>query len=318
MKKQQKRNWSQYNQRLKRQASLEVYISDDLLQQGGRYCGPRKPGGVMLYSDGLVEACLLMREYFGLALRQTQGFMESVLQQMSATFPTPDYTTLCRRSKTLAVDLQPKLCRLRQGYVIAVDSTGLSLLSGDSWNRHKHHHKRGKHSWHKLHIVMDTASGEILACRDTPATFNDCQMLPSLLEDLPIMPIEAVCADMAYDTIDCRHAIARTKARQLIPPKATAVHSAALVSPKPEAICRILAERDDAIQYIQYHAVNGNDALARKQWKQLTGYHQRSLVETTMSRLKAHIGSGLTSQLPATKTTQCRIKCKLLNILNHA
>lgn len=313
MKTTQKRNWSQYNQRLKRQARLDLYVSNDIFVP---YHGPRRPGGVLRYADALIEACLLVREYFSLALRQTQGFMESLAARLAPDLSVPDYTTLCRRSKRLQVELKPKITRLRQGAILAIDSTGLSLLSADSWNRHKHRKQRGNSSWHKLHLIIDTETGDILACEDTPATTNDCLMLPPLLNALEGPPPKAVCGDMAYDTFDCRKAIAQCGARQLIPPKRNAVAC------HPEHAHwkqrDVLQERDEAIGYFAANAVNGCDQLARKRWKQLVGYHRRSLAETTMSRLKTHTGTTLKTKLPQTKTTQCNIKCKLLNILNQA
>lgn len=314
MKTDKKRNWSQYNQQLKRQARLELYVSGDIFTA---YEGPRRPGGVIRYQDALIEGCLLVREYFSLALRQTQGFMESLAARFGQpATAVPDYTTLCRRSKGLPVALKPKCAHLRRGAVIAIDSTGLSLLSADSWNRHKHRSKRGNGSWHKLHLVVDTESGDILVCDDTPATVNDCLMLPPLLNALDGPPPEAVCADMAYDTFDCRRAIRQCGARQLIPPKQTAVacHPNHTYWKQRE----ILQERDDAIGYFAANRINGSDQLARKCWKQLVGYHRRSLAETTMARLKTHTGTHLKAKTPQTKTTQCQIKCKLLNILNQA
>jgi hypothetical protein len=310
-----KRNWSQYNQRLKRQARLELYISGDLFT---RYEGPRQRGGIQLYKDALIEACLLVRAYFSLALRQTQGFMESLAAKIDKTFVVPDYTTLSRRSRTCKVDIAPRVKKLHQGCVIAIDSTGLSLMTSDSWNRHKHRLRTGNHAWHKLHLVIDTATGDILACEDTPATTNDCEVLPKLLRALPQDDLVAVCADMAYDTVDCRQAIFAAKAQQRIPPKRTAVPTLELKQPRPPAVLAALAARDDAIYYIRANSVNGDSSLARKRWKQLTGYHRRSLVETTMSRLKVHAGSTLKAKRDATKATECRIKCRLLNLLNSA
>lgn len=315
MNKQHKRNWSQYNQKLVRQASIELYVSAELFNG---YTGHRRPGGVVRYSNALIEACLLLREHFSLALRQTQGLMQSLVRQASLHASVPNYTTLCRRAARLEVDLAPKLGKLRSGHIIAVDSTGLRMFAPGSWHRHKHGRKGGNHSWHKLHVAIDTASGEILACDDTPATTNDCEVLPTLTGALPSCDIKAVAADMAYDTIDCRRAIWQMGARQLIPPKAYSVCTTDRVHPLPPDVCQALAERDHAIRYFQHNTINGSDALARKQWKQHVGYHVRSLVETTMSRLKAHIDDTLKARLPHNKHTECRIKCKLLNILNQA
>lgn len=311
-----KRNWSHYNHQLKRQASLDLYISSEIFHA---YAGPRRPGGIQLYQSALIEACLLVRCYFSLALRQTQGFLESWVRRLGINGTVPDYTTLCRRAKTLTLSLNPKLAACGKGYVIAIDSTGLSCLSSDSWNRYKHRKQRGNYSWHKLHIVVDTESGEILACDDSSATVNDCEMLPHLLGALPAdMPIEAVCGDMAYDTIDCRKAIMDLKARQLIPPKANAVHSTKRANPLSKLKRAIVEERDNAIGYMQANTINGSDEIARKQWKKLVGYHRRSLAETAMSRIKTHTGNTLKSRIPATRATECRIKCKALNLINNA
>ena len=309
------RNWAQYNQQLKRQARLDLYIRQEIFAP---YDGLRRAGGVRLYQDALIEACLLVREYFSLALRQTQGFMESVAAKMGGSFAVPDYTTLSRRSRTCKVNLAPHIKKLRPGCVIAIDSTGLSLLTSDSWNRYKHRSKTGNYAWHKLHLAMDTETGDILACEDTPATTNDCEVLPVLLQNLPCGELTAVCADMAYDTVDCRKAIFAMNAQQRIPPKSTAVPTAALKYPKTGAILQVLSSRDDAIYYCRANSINGDDRLARKRWKELVGYHRRSLVETTMSRLKAHAGSALKAKRDDTKATECRIKCKLLNLLNCA
>lgn len=315
MKKATKRNWPRYNQKLKRQARLELYVSSEIFAP---YDGKRRPGGVVLYQDNLIEACLLVREYFSLALRQTQGFMESLAITIGENLAVPDYTTLSRRSRTCKVSLSSNITQLRQGCIIAVDSTGLSLMTSDSWNRYKHRKNKGNYAWHKLHIAMDTQSGDILACEDTPATINDCQVLPSLIKTVPHDNIGSVCADMAYDTVDCRKAIAAKKARQLIPPKSTAIPTAERKNPYPPTTAHLLKERDEAINYIRANTQNGDDSLARKRWKELVGYHKRSLAESTMSRIKAHAGSVLKSKRDDTKSTECRIKCKLMNLLNHA
>ena len=42
---------------------------------------------------------------FGLALRQTTGFVASLLKLAGLDWAVPDFSTLCRRQKTLAVQL---------------------------------------------------------------------------------------------------------------------------------------------------------------------------------------------------------------------
>ena len=46
-----------------------------------------------------------MKVLFGLLLRQTTGFVASLLRLAGLDGPVPNYSTLCRRQKTLAVQL---------------------------------------------------------------------------------------------------------------------------------------------------------------------------------------------------------------------
>jgi hypothetical protein len=56
-----------------------------------------KPGRPQVYSDAAVQYCLTMKVLFGLALRQTQGFMQSLLKLSGLDWTAPDYSTLNRR-----------------------------------------------------------------------------------------------------------------------------------------------------------------------------------------------------------------------------
>lgn len=46
-----------------------------------------------------------MKVLFGMPLRQTTGFVQSLLQMVGLDWDVPDYSTLCRRQKSLNVKL---------------------------------------------------------------------------------------------------------------------------------------------------------------------------------------------------------------------
>jgi hypothetical protein len=46
-----------------------------------------------------------MKVLFGMALRQTTGFVESLLRLTGLDWPVPDFSTICRRQRTLAVNI---------------------------------------------------------------------------------------------------------------------------------------------------------------------------------------------------------------------
>jgi hypothetical protein len=66
-----------------------------------------KPSGVRgrqkAYSDAAIQTCLTIKVLLGLPLWQTAGFIESLLELIGLDWSAPDFSTLCRRQKTLPV-----------------------------------------------------------------------------------------------------------------------------------------------------------------------------------------------------------------------
>ena len=85
-----------------------------------------RPGGQKRFSDVAIETALVLRLVFGLPLRQTEGFVRSVLALMGADLDAPDHTTLSRLSQQLAVMLR-RIPTTGPIHLI-VDSSGLSIV----------------------------------------------------------------------------------------------------------------------------------------------------------------------------------------------
>src|ERR1700684_3014401 len=101
----------------------------------------------------------MLRTVFGLALRQTEGLIGSVIGLLGLDLAVPNYSTLSRRAKTLEV---PPLRRTSSGPLhLLVDSTGLKLGGAGEWLVEKQGTSRGR-SWRKLHIGVDAHRGEVL------------------------------------------------------------------------------------------------------------------------------------------------------------
>ncbi|VDC27790.1 hypothetical protein PARPLA_02461 [Rhodobacteraceae bacterium THAF1] len=64
-----------------------------------------KRGRQPIYSDAAIKPCLTMKVLFGMALRQTTGFVESLLRLSGLGWSVPDFSTLSRRQKSLAVNI---------------------------------------------------------------------------------------------------------------------------------------------------------------------------------------------------------------------
>jgi len=96
------RNWSAYNDALKRRGSLAIWF-DPTMTWEAALTGKR--GRQQDYSDAAIQTCLTMKVLFGMALRQTTGFVESLLRLVGLDWAVPNFSTLSRRQKTLKVNI---------------------------------------------------------------------------------------------------------------------------------------------------------------------------------------------------------------------
>ena len=88
------RNWAEYTLSLKQRESLSIWF-DAEMAWGAVPSGRR--GRQQAYSDAAIQACLTLKVLFGLPLRQTAGFVESLLKLVGLDWSVPDFSTLCRR-----------------------------------------------------------------------------------------------------------------------------------------------------------------------------------------------------------------------------
>ena len=290
------RNWADYNASLVQRGSLTLWVSPEVVRSWKpRPDGPRHRGGQVQFSDMAIEGLLTMRAVFHLTLRATEGFAQSLFEMMKVNVAVPDYTTLCKRAQHLNV-LLPTTAH---GPIHAVlDSTGLKVFGEGEWKVRKHGYSK-RRTWRKLHLSVDSATHEIQAMLLTEASLDAAEATPELL-DQTSAPVEQLSADGAYDKrkvyLTCeKHGIQKIT----IPPRRDAhiwqhANCAAPSLPRDENLRRIRA-------------------VGRRQWKDESDYHQRSLAETAMFRFKTIFGDHLSSRVLLTQKTEARIKCAALN-----
>src|SRR5215217_7918064 len=125
--------------------------------------------------------------------------------------------------------------------------------------------------WRKLHLAMDTDTGEILASELTTSEEGDASQVSPLLEQIT-SPIASVIADGAYDGEPIYRAVAE---RQPDPPVAVIIPPRANAVPSPTANTTP-SQRDQHIRTIQDRGRLG--------WQKAVGYGRRSLGETAVFR----------------------------------
>ena len=143
------RNWREYEQGLRARGDVTVWFSEDA---GSKWISrpTGAPGGPRLYSDLAIETSLTLRTVFGLPLRQTEGFVGSLLCMLGLDhLPVPDHSTLSRRAQSL--DVARRATPSRGPIHLIVDSTGLQIVGDGPWAAAKHG-TQGTREWRKLHI----------------------------------------------------------------------------------------------------------------------------------------------------------------------
>ena len=276
-------NWPSYNTALKQRGSLSIWFDPEM----SWHAPPTgKRGRQPEFSDAAIQVCLTMKVLFGMPLRQTTGFVESLLRLARLDWRAPDFSTLCRRQKTLNVAIPYRggsgpLHLLIDGEAFSAIGprtmpSGIKAEGEGEWNARKHGGPK-KRLWRKLHLGMDEETLEIRAVGVTTSNVGDAPMLPDLLEQIPPdQEIATVTADGAYDTRRCHNVIAARGAAAIIPPRKNAQLW------KPTTAGAIA--RNETVRACKY--------LGRALWRKLTGYHRRSRAETKMNCVKL-LGQGL-------------------------
>lgn len=284
-------NWSAYNDSLKRRGSLSIWFDPEMV-----WVPPPsgKRGRQQSFSDAAIQACLTLKVLFGMPLRQTTGFVQSLLQLVGLDWSVPDFSTLCRRQKTLNVSLP---YRGGTGPLnLLIDSTGIKAEGEGEWNARKHGDPK-RRIWRKIHIGIDEETLEVRAVEVTTSNVGDAPMLPELLNQIPAgQTIGSVTADGAYDTRKCHDAIAARNAHAVIPPRKNAK------SWKPTSAGAIARNE----------AVNASRYLGRAIWRRWSGYHRRSRVETKMHCVKL-LGQSLMARDFDRQVAEIQIRVAVLN-----
>ena len=288
------RNWAMYNESLKKRGSITLWIDEDVLRAWKAVPEAVRPrGGQKRYSDGAIECLLMVKGVYHLAYRQTEGFAGSLSKLLGVALPIPDYSTLNRRAKTLKVDLPTP----EKGPIHAVlDSTGLKVYGEGEWKVRQHGYSK-RRTWRKLHLGVDEATGEIEAELLTGAGVDDAEAAAGLLKQTQA-EIEQLSGDGAYDKEKVyKAAAAKGVSKITIPPRRDAVlweeHGS---DPHP---------RNENLRHIWERG--------RKEWKEESGYHRRSLAETAMFRFKTIFGDHLNAREAKRQKTEARVKCAALN-----
>lgn len=290
------RNWADYNAGLIRRGDISLWFNPDLVERWKLGESTGKSGRPFVHSDQAIETMLVLRCLYRLPLRATEGLMRSLLSLLEVDVGVPSYSTFCRRQSRLPI--QQELFHSPEPIHLLIDSTGVKVFGEGEWKVRQHGPGK-RRLWRKLHLAVDANTRQILATSLTESAVADAEVFPKLLLAID-GELEKVSADGAYDTWECRlraH-LHSPDVSVVIPPRENAVESAHSDAP-------YVAERNAAVQTAEQ---NGS-----AKWKQDSGYHTRSVVETFMFRFKKSFGPELLAREIKKQAAEALTKTNILN-----
>lgn len=298
------RNWREYNQALVDRGKITFWITEEALNawyEQEKNLKKKKRGKPKIYSNVAIETALILQQVFRLPLRQTEGFLGSILLRIDGAIKAPDFSTLSLRGKDLSINIHARPFNSEPLHIV-IDSTGAKVHGEGEWKVRQHGWSKHR-KWKKLHIGVDELTQDILISEVTNNDKTDGEMAESLFAQLPpSTKIDQVSADGAYDKRACYTVFnERNVGRVAIPPQRNAKiwrHG----NTKGERLAR-----DENLRRIRI--------VGRKQWKHEAAYHRRSLAETAMFRLKTIFTDKVQARTEKNQRVQLLLRCKALNLI---
>lgn len=283
-----KSTWSEYNKSLINRGSINFWFSEESCKKW-KAKKTKKIGRPFIFSDEWIEALLILRFVFHLPLRQLQGFALSLLQMLRLSAQIPHYTCICKRGKK-----DPKRMIKKNITDIVFDTSGIRIYESGEWKKEKY---GGHRKWRKLHVAIDLKTKEIIYSKLTAASSHDLSQIDEVMGCLNRKKGK-VLIDGIADQHELYTKCLRYNKQLLTPPR------------KGSSIQNGIDQRKDAIKIIR---ALGEDLEAKSIWGKLTGYNQRSQIETLFSRWKRVLGESLRSKLEETCSNEIYVKSLIMN-----
>ena len=163
------RNWREYETGLRARGSLTVWLGltdGKLANWNSPRPTRRKPGRQRKYSNHAIETTVTLGLVFGLASRQTEGFLRSLLTLLNLDNDVPDHSTISRRKARLGKGASYERRTVKPVH-LRIDSSGLSVHVGQWRTPPK------ARDYRKLHLAVDEHTSDVVACELTSKRARD-------------------------------------------------------------------------------------------------------------------------------------------------
>jgi len=259
-----------------------------------------KRGRRFIYPNSLFYLTAFLHTLLG--FRQVEGILLGLSKLKD--FRVPDYTTIFRRVRRLGLNLN--IPRIQDGFVVAIDSSGIKVTNRGDWIRKKHKRK----GWIKLHIAVDIKNKKLVGLRITDEKVGDNLEFKNLVAQvLSIGKPSKLLADSAYDSRDNFNLLSKLGIIPGIKPR--------LVELMPKGWNRIKARKRLGVKargsMIRKKNV-AEYAQSPDEWKKRVGYSKRWAAEVFFSSFKRIFGEHVKARKFKYMVNELMIKAVLYNL----
>jgi len=287
-------NWHDYNKALKKRGLLTIWLEEGFEKTWYAFTsGVRKRGRPFIYSDACMKLLATLRHVFKLALRQLEGFINSLLDLMGVELKVPEFSRLSRRLSESLKHL--KYSKPEEINHIVIDSSGLKVFGEKELIETQKRKPYFRRIWRKLHIAID-GKGFIKASEMTNHKVNDRACFEPLIDTVGSESIDEALADTGYDSHKIYKTCEDRNIKTIIPPPRNA---------KQTYTNKGNTWRNETINYIQ--------EKGKHAWEHHNNYGRRNRVENTFYRLKTIFNRQLISRTWKNQEAESRLICELLN-----
>lgn len=261
-----KKDWKAYNAALERRGSLTLFLDEEVIAAWHATSKTGMRGCPATYSDAAYAACYSFQMLYSMPLRQTRGFINSLMNLMNTGLEAPSIASLSERRSHVTVE--PVSYDAAGPLTLILDATGFKTVGAGDWQVDKHGSaKTARRRYRKLHIGTDADTGQIVSFRVTDSSVADIKAMPGLIEDaIERRDLAELIADGAYDSNATYELVGD-------------YHGAKTTVRLPwNAAKGNHADRDESRRVQNW--------LGRDGWRKRYDYGRRSRIEGTMSCLK--------------------------------
>lgn len=294
------KDWKEYNNALKKRASLDFWLSKEVIEGWTKVERKGKRGHPFLYSEIAIMFLATISQLFHLPLRQREGFVRSLFSLSFLPLPVPSFSTLCRRRKGLMLKVfRVARERMREGgMVLIVDSSGVKVMGKGEWAKRREREGREgmeRKGWIKVHICVDFETGRIWEFCLTDERVHDSKVFKGMMEGIEGRggKVREVIMDGAYDRGEVWEEIERMGAKGVIKVRRDGKEGG------------VLKGRDEAIREMREKGFC--------EWAKEKGYGRRDKVEATFSRMKGIFGDKVRARSWEGRESEIGVRIWILN-----